>query len=63
MVVVKKINGEHVELYCDNMSDLDTPSSYMPSGRNIEKGSVAYDQNGNIAIYNGTQWNQVGGNA
>lgn len=57
-VVVKKIQGNHVEAYYDNLSDLDNISSYVPG--EVEKGSVAYNANGDVAIYDGTDWNVIG---
>ena len=62
MVVVKKskmttFSTAHYELYCDDVAELD---GYEPHFI-IEAGSLAYTKTGDLAIYDGNEWNVVGG--
>lgn len=66
MIIVKKCiyvkpTVAHLNLYADAISELSSGTiPDLPTGYTIEPGSVAYDVNGNVAIYSseGT-WNTV----
>jgi len=46
----------HLELYCDNFSELSDLSAFLPDGSSVQAGSVAYKADGTLAIYNGSSW-------
>lgn len=55
-VVIKKVQGNHVEAYYDSVEDLEDIDKVVPSDVTVEAGSLAYDADGNIAIYDGKDW-------
>ena len=62
MVIIKKRTTvtpteAHIEVYTDDLSEL---TSDIISPTKIAPGSVAYDANGNVAIYTSNEtWNSV----
>lgn len=57
MIIVKKIDNVDkdtvsIQVYADTLSELGTTIPGVPTGTNIQPGSLAYDSNGNVAIYN-----------
>lgn len=62
MVIIKKRTTvtpteAHIEVYADSLSEL---TSDIISPTTIAPGSVAYDSNGNVAIYTSEEvWNTV----
>ena len=52
-------NKVHIEVYCDDFSELTNPIPEVPTDATIEAGSLAYKANGDVAIYNGSTWTEV----
>ena len=57
MIIIKKIDNVDketvsVQVYADALSELSGTIPGVPSGATIQAGSIAYDANGNLAIYN-----------
>lgn len=57
MIIVKKIdnvdvNTVSIQVYADNLSELGSTIPGVSSDKQIQAGSLAYDSNGNVAIYN-----------
>jgi hypothetical protein len=57
MIIVKRIDNVDndtvsVQVYADTLSELGTSIPGVPKDKAIQPGSLAYDSNGNVAIYN-----------
>lgn len=54
--------GIIVTLYIDAVADLASMTKIIGADIDaVTRGSIAYDKNGDIAIFDGTSWNVVGG--
>lgn len=65
MIIVKKIdnvdkNTVSIQVYADALSELSDTIPGVPDGVSVQAGSLAYDANGNIAIYSSSGvWNTL----
>lgn len=65
MIIVKDCvyvnsNTVHLKVYADAILEIGDTIPGVPDGYDIQPGSFAYDENGNVAIYDSNgNWNAV----